>query len=395
MSRRTTFPAAAFLPPTPVRELTADSTHGTRLHIEVHGPEGAPAVVLAHGWTCSTAFWAPVVRALTADHRVILYDQRGHGRTPATGPGGYGTDALADDLEAVLGAALAPGERAVLVGHSMGGMTLLAAAGRAVLQERAAAVLLCSTGSSRLLREALVLPLPWAGARYRAHRALLGSRAPLGPVTPLARRVLRYVTMGPGADPGAVDACARIVHACPRTVRARWAHVLAELDLDGRAARLAVPAAVIVGTADRLTPPVHARRLAAALPHCTGLTELPGIGHMTPVEAPETVIGAIRELVRERLTGAGPEAGSVGTTDIGTTGAATGPGGRGSTDAGSDAGSEAASVLPGNASAAGSASVPTSASVPRDASVAGTSVPGTAGGAMGRGGDGLTPPPRE
>ena len=60
-----------------------------------------------------------------------------------------------------------------------------------------------------------------------------------------------------------------------------------------------MPTAVVVGTADRLTPPVHARALAAALPHCVGVTELPGLGHMTPVEAPELVTGKIRELVTD------------------------------------------------------------------------------------------------
>lgn len=302
MSRLMHVDSGPYAPPVAAQELTAVSADGSRLHIEVHGPEGAPAVVLSHGWTCSIAFWAPVVRALAADHRVVVYDQRGHGRSPAARPGGYSTTALADDLDAVLEAALALGERAVLAGHSMGGMTVMAAAGRPAVRDRAAAVLLCSTGSSRLLAESRVVPLGGARTRTRAHRALLGSSAPLGPVTPLAKRILKYVTLGAGATPEMVEACARIVHACPRRPRAEWAHVLAELDLEAQLAQLTVPTAVIVGTADRLTPAVHARRLAAALPDCLGLTELPGLGHMTPVEAPEAVGGAIRELVRDHLT---------------------------------------------------------------------------------------------
>jgi pimeloyl-ACP methyl ester carboxylesterase len=62
-----------------------------------------------------------------------------------------------------------------------------------------------------------------------------------------------------------------------------------------------VPAAVVAGTADRMTPVVHARALVAALPHCVGSTELPGLGHMTPVEAPELVITRIRELVSAHI----------------------------------------------------------------------------------------------
>jgi pimeloyl-ACP methyl ester carboxylesterase len=212
-----------------------------------------------------------------------------------------GTDTLADDLEAVLEATLAPGEQAVVAGHSMGGMTVMAASGRTAFREHTAAVLLCSTGSSQLVAAATVVPLRPGRLRTWLTRRILGSRAPLGPVTPLARRILKYGTMGPASAPHMVEACARIVHACPRTVRHTWSQVLDLLDLDHGARELDVPTAVVVGTADRLTPPVQARALAEALPHCTGLTELPGIGHMTPIEAPELVTGKIRELVQAHV----------------------------------------------------------------------------------------------
>ncbi|MEU1292319.1 alpha/beta hydrolase [Streptomyces sp. NPDC005840] len=308
MSRPVPVSTGPYAPPVPARVLTAVSADGTRLHVETHGPEGAPAVVLAHGWTCSTAFWAAQIRDLAADHRVVAYDQRGHGRTPAGAV--CSTDALADDLEAVLAATLAPGEKAVVAGHSMGGMTVLAAAARPRFREHAAAALLCSTGASRLVAESTVVPLGPGALRTGLTRRVLGSRAPLGPVTPVARRVLRYGTMGPGAAPGTVDACARIVHGCPTRVRHAWSKVLDTLELDHAVGELLVPTAVVVGTADRLTPPVHARSLVAALPNCVGSTELTGVGHMTPMEAPEVVSGRIRELV------AGYGTGTQGGTDV-------------------------------------------------------------------------------
>ncbi|MFG3349178.1 alpha/beta fold hydrolase [Streptomyces sp. NPDC048018] len=277
---------------------TVTSADGSRLHVEVHGRADAPAVVLAHGWTCSTRFWDAQIRDLAADHKVIAYDQRGHGGSPvpAADGKGYSTEALADDLEAVLAATLGPGERAVLAGHSMGGMTLMAAARRPALRQHAAAALLCSTGPARLTAEALVVPLGPGGLRTRLTRSVLGSKAPLGPVSPVSKKILRYATMGPGSAADRVDACARIVHACPRGARYGWSQVLAGLDLEAELRELRLPVAVLVGTADRLTPPVHARAMAAALPHCTGLVELAGMGHMTPVEAPEAVTAQIREL---------------------------------------------------------------------------------------------------
>ncbi|MET7851355.1 alpha/beta hydrolase [Streptomyces avermitilis] len=297
MSRLTHTGAASgpYAPPVPVRELTAVSADGARLHVEVHGPEKAPAVVLAHGWSCSTAFWAAQIRDLAADHRVIAYDQRGHGRSPASAL--CSTQALGDDLEAVLAATLAPGERAVLVGHSMGGMALMATAGRARFKEHAAAALLCSTASSRLVAEAKVVPLGAGRLRTWLTGRILRSRAPLGPVTPVAMRVLKYGTMGAGSSPAMVEACARIVHACPRRARYAWSRVLGALDLDHGVRELTVPTAVVVGAEDRMTPLVHARALVAALPNCVGVTELPGLGHMTPVEAPELITARMRELV--------------------------------------------------------------------------------------------------
>ncbi|GGM04337.1 hydrolase [Streptomyces fumigatiscleroticus] len=311
MSRPMHVTSGPYAPPAPARELTAVSADGARLHVQVHGrtdDPDAPAVVLSHGWTCSTAFWAAQLRDLAADHRVVVYDQRGHGRSPASPA--CSTEALADDLEAVLDATLAPGEKAVIAGHSMGGMTVLAAAGRPAFREHAAAVLLCSTGSSQLVASSTVLPLKPGRIRTALTRRILGSRAPLGPVTPVARAILKYGTMGPGSAPHMVEACARIVHACPTQVRHSWSQVLDLLDLDHRIRELEVPTAVLVGTADRLTPPVHARALAAALPNCLGVTELTGLGHMTPIEAPELVGAKIRELVGAYVVSAA-EAGDV------------------------------------------------------------------------------------
>ncbi|MCQ4080566.1 alpha/beta hydrolase [Streptomyces sp. RB6PN25] len=291
-------------PPVPRRTTYVTSADGIRIHVEEHGPQDAPTVVLSHGWTCSTLFWAPVIRGLADDLRVIAYDQRGHGRstTPANSYG-YTTDALADDLCVVLDAEVPASGRAVLAGHSMGGMTLMAAAARPALQERAAAALLCSTGGSGLVDESRLLP-PWVKSqRIQAgfDRFLLHSRMPLGPVNPLGNAALKYGIMGAGSTKEQVRAAARIVHACKPAPRAGWGRVLETLDLDAGIDALTMPTAVIVGTADKLTPPVHAHRMAARLPNCTGLTELAGLGHMTPLEDPDALVDVIRGLVRDHL----------------------------------------------------------------------------------------------
>lgn len=292
----------ALEPPEPARRTQVTSAGGLRLNMEAHGPPdpAAPVVVLVHGWTCSVPFWAPVIRALRDDLRVVAYDLRGHGRSDAAGPDGCSAQALADDLEAVLDHALLPGQQAVLAGHSMGGMAVMAAAPRKSVLSRTAGVLLASTGSANLVTEALTVPFAALMPAATLQHWLLTSVAPLGPPA-LTRPLLSWLTLGPGAPADLQAANAAIIQACDRRARSAWGHVLAGLDVTEGARRLDVPAHVLVGAADRLTPPVHARRLARLLPQPAGLTELPGIGHMTPLEAPAVVA----ELIRKLAAGAG------------------------------------------------------------------------------------------
>ncbi len=93
---------------------------GLTLHTQVVGA-GGPPVVLVHGLlvgSLSTWYFA-VAPALAHEHRVVMYDLRGHGLSPAT-PGGYGLRAQADDLARVVDRH-AGGEPVTLVGHSIGG----------------------------------------------------------------------------------------------------------------------------------------------------------------------------------------------------------------------------------------------------------------------------------
>jgi pimeloyl-ACP methyl ester carboxylesterase len=296
-----------FTPPEAAIRMQVTTRDGLRLNAEAHGPQGSgvPSVVLIHGNTCSIPFWAPVIRALRGDLRIVVYDQRGHGGSDIPGDGGYSADALAGDLAAVLEQTIPAGEQAVLAGHSMGGMAIMAAARHESVISRVSGALLASTGCADLIAGALIIPFggfvpPFAVA---LQQWLLTSAAPLGPVTPLSRTALRYLTLGPRASAEAEAANADIIQASDRRARAAWGHVLATLDVTDGARQLDVPAHVLVGTADLLTPPAQARRLARLLPRCEGVTELAGIGHMTPLEAPL----AVAELIRKLVAGSGPE----------------------------------------------------------------------------------------
>jgi pimeloyl-ACP methyl ester carboxylesterase len=119
---------------TPDRQEAVRTDDGVTLHVEIDEPPqprpGAPVVVLVHGFTVSSRAWVFQRRALTeAGYRVVSYDHRGHGRS---GSGSLETstiEQLARDLRLVIDDVvddLAPGAPLVLVGHSMGGMTLMA-----------------------------------------------------------------------------------------------------------------------------------------------------------------------------------------------------------------------------------------------------------------------------
>lgn len=290
-------------PDGPVEQRWVSSADGTRLNVEIHGPKDAPAVVFSHGWTCSTHYWNPQVRELAGEYRVITYDQRGHGAS-ANSRGNYGPDLLADDLSAVLNATLEPGKKAVLAGHSMGAISIVAWAGhyRDEVVERAESVLLASTAVDGLLAESLVVRLPtrWPRVTELIGRSAVGMPTPLGRPSPLAYRGVKYAALSPSASPAQVLFCEEIVLRCGARARGKWGSALSRLDLRESLKSLRVPTTVLVGSADRLTPPSHAKRLAEALErdgHLDRLVELAGVGHMSTVEDAPAVNAEIRRLL--------------------------------------------------------------------------------------------------
>jgi pimeloyl-ACP methyl ester carboxylesterase len=304
------------------RKVDVRSADGTRLHCDVLGPEGAPSVVLIHGWTCCREFWAPQLSALSDRYRVVAYDLRGHGRSGAPEGGDFSAEALADDVAAVLEAAVPAGEKAVLVGHSLGAMSIVSWAGRhrSSVREKAAAVLLVSTGTSDLVTESLIVRPP-AGLSKPASavsRRVMAAALPYGFPNPITHRIVRYVALSPAASPAQVDFCERIVLACDRHWRAATARTLTRLDLDHALEHLDVPTMVLGGSADRLTPPVLSERLSGHLPQLIERVELPGVGHMSPVEAPQEINRRIGQLVEDHLVSDRPAARSANSASMST-----------------------------------------------------------------------------
>jgi pimeloyl-ACP methyl ester carboxylesterase len=289
----------------PSRTLTVRAVDGTPLHAEVFGPPDGYPIVFSHGITCAIRAWAHQISDLATDYRVIAFDHRGHGRSGVPRRGGYSLEHLAGDLDSVLEATLAPRERAVLAGHSMGGIAIAAwsAHYRDRVRRRADAVALINTTTGDLVRQVKLLSVPreLSAARVLAARGLITAFGGF-PVPAAARIPSRYVVamlaVGKGADPGAARIVCELFAQTSPAGRGGCAKMLVDalgsrhLELDG----LTVPTLVIGSELDRLTPIGQSRRIARTAPNVVGLVELPG-GHCSMLERPREVNRHLRALV--------------------------------------------------------------------------------------------------
>lgn len=297
----------------PSRTLTVRAVDGTPLHAEVFGPPDGYPIVLTHGITCSIRAWAYQIADLAADYRVIAFDHRGHGRSGVPRRGGYSLNHLASDLDSVLEATLAPHERAMLAGHSMGGITIASWSTqyRDKVRRRADAVALINTTTGDLVREVKLLSVPreLSAARVIAARGLIGAFGGF-PLPTAARIPSRYLVallaIGRDADPSAARLIHELFAQTSPAGRGGCAKMLVEalgsryLDLDG----LTVPTLVIGSERDRLTPISQSRRIARTAPNVVGLVELPG-GHCSMLEHPQEVNGQLRALAESVTHDAG------------------------------------------------------------------------------------------
>src|SRR5947209_12140409 len=180
----------------PSLTLTVRAQDGTPLHAEVFGPPNGYPIVLTHGITCAIRAWVHQIADLSTEYRVIAFDHRGHGRSGVPRRGGYSLEHLASDLDSVLEATLAPHERAVLAGHSMGGIAIAAwsAHYRDKVRRRADAVALINTTTGDLVRQVKLLSVPreFSTARVLAARGLITAFGGF-PLPPAARIPSRYV----------------------------------------------------------------------------------------------------------------------------------------------------------------------------------------------------------
>ena len=284
-----------------VEHLSATGRDGADLHLVARG-EGRPVLFL-HGVLLQAASWRAQF-ALADRYRVIVLDQRGHGRS-TVGSAGFGLDRLADDVDAVIQQLDLEG--VVLVGHSMGGMAALrfARRHRVAFERRVAGLVLVSTSAS---------PVFGFGSGGIS-RALAGAvRLPAGAIgwhrVPTYRpgdddfnfAVVR-LSFGSRPAPADVDATRRMVAAMDEEAFSQSLVALLANDERAHLAAIDKPTVVVVGGRDLITPPHHSRLLAERIPGAE-LRLLDGSGHQLMMERPAELAAAIDAVVARADVGA-------------------------------------------------------------------------------------------
>ncbi|MGH3713237.1 MAG: alpha/beta fold hydrolase [Micromonosporaceae bacterium] len=306
------------------------TSDGVELYAEVTGAADAPvAVVYVHGWCLSSEIFRYQRQALAdlgVNARVISYDVRGHARSGRCPTGSTTIVKLADDLRTVLDE-LCADVPAILVGHSLGGITIMELAerhpdlfGDATGRDgagrdgagtagagRVAGVVLVNTSAGELDTVTLGFPAAVAGRvknhllRELTRRHTWHLRRGDGRVR---RRftdaaIARYILFGRGAARPDVRLGRRLIATThPGVVEGFFTELMAHDRYAALVGLAAVPVRILAGGRDRLTPPVHSRRLADALPHAR-LAVFPGVGHMIPLERSDELATEVALLARQ------------------------------------------------------------------------------------------------
>ncbi len=292
---------------TPRRVLTAD---GLSLYAETdEGPAGDPAypftTVFIHGYALSHDSWAFQRSALRLRGPVVAYDQRSHGRSDRAPAHSCTIYACGNDLARVI-EQLVPSGKVVLVGHSMGGMSIMSLADNhpQLFADRVAGVVLAATSAAGVGTIDFGLRGPAARFADRLTPALVAAaiRVPMiiersrkadNDLSLLIARRYSFASTVPGDR---VQFVAQMLAHTPIEVVADFYPTFGAHDgRSGLAAMHDTPVQVIGATQDRITPVDEARAIAAALP-AAAYAELDPCGHLLMLEHPRRVTEAVLAL---------------------------------------------------------------------------------------------------
>ncbi|MGA9715556.1 MAG: alpha/beta hydrolase [Aeromicrobium sp.] len=270
--------------------VTADD--GVSINVEVdEADREMPVVVFVHGWMCTLDSWHYQRLAMRGAVRMVFMDQRSHGRSGRSGARGSSLSDLASDLATVLDEVVPRGP-VILVGHSMGGMSIMQLAIDApeLFARRVRGVVLISTTAAGATGD-----LP-------ALRYMVPLLRAASPVLQWGRTFNSYTLikrwgLGPKAHERHVDMTNEMLLRAPVHVLTDFYANFVGLDLTpGLPTVAAAHTTVVCGTHDQITPINASRRLAQRIADAD-LVEVEGAGHMVLFEEHEQVTDAIEDVV--------------------------------------------------------------------------------------------------
>lgn len=288
------------------------ASDGVPLHVEVDEDRDADApdvtLVFMHGYALSLDCWHFQRAAFAGKVRALYYDHRSHGRSGRGDRDNASIDQLGDDLSRVI--AQQPG-RVILIGHSMGGMTIAALAERHPElfgpKKKVVGCMLISTTAGGLDPARLLFPLipkrfagPLAKGTLltltRAHHFVEGGRRMSRAAAVVATDALAFGGPVPSSYVEFVD---DMLAETPVAVVAEFFPGFGDLDkFDSIDVLGKVPTTIVSGTKDRITYVGHSRKLHSRIPGST-LLEFENAGHMVILERHEEITMAIEDLIAQ------------------------------------------------------------------------------------------------
>lgn len=288
---------------------------GLPLAVREVGPRTAPTtVIFVHGYCLRMECWHYQRRELARrwgdEVRMVFYDQRGHGRSGESAPQDCTIEQLGADLATVV-RAVAPTGPLIVVGHSMGGMTLLSAcrqfpdavaervAGLALLSTTAAG--LATSGLGRNLRNPVV-----DGFRLAVRTAPGAVQLGRGVARSIIAPVLRAASFGTEVSPALVSFAEKMIHDTSVVTMVNFLEALEIHDeLEALPVIADVPTLVLCGDDDWVIPFGKSVELADHLPN-SEMVRVRNGGHLVQLEFPDAVNDAIDRLVTRARSGRRP-----------------------------------------------------------------------------------------
>lgn len=298
------------------KPLVVVADDGIDLHVEVDevdGPDAAAAtgveedltLVFVHGYSLNLNCWHFQRAGYRGRVRAVYYDQRSHGRSARSAEESCTIEQLGHDLRAVIEATV-PG-RCVVVGHSMGGMSIMSLAQHHpdLFGDVVAGAMLVSTTAGGLDPGRILLPMLPLGIGGKVMMPVVRMLDRGHKLVDLARTwghtiadvVADRYAFGDDVPGHYVEFLFDMLNATPFEVVADFYPAFATLELfDHLGALGSVPTGIVCGTEDKITKVTHSRKLHSRIPG-SSLLECEGAGHMVILERHEAVNAEIDDLL--------------------------------------------------------------------------------------------------